>query len=140
MVIHTDSSYLIDLLREQAKGKTGRASAFLEAHAADALVASVFVVCELEAGAALAASPDREQARLRALVQVLTVVYPDERFAPAYGDALVTLHRAKKTVDTMDLLIATSAVVDDAVLVTANRKHFDMIPGLRVLGYRDDAR
>ena len=138
-MIHTDSSYLIDLLREQARGKGGRASAFLEAHAADELVASVFVVCELEAGAALAPAPDREQARLQAVFQVLTVVYPDERFAPAYGDALATLHRARKTVHTVDLLIATSAVVDDAVLVTANRKHFDMVPGLRVLGYRDNA-
>jgi len=123
MMIHADSSYLIDLLREQARGKSGRASAFLEAHATDHLVASVFVVCELEAGAASASSTDREQARVRALLQVLTVVYPDERFAPIYGDVLVRLQGMGKTVKTMDLLIATSAVVDGAALVTANRKH-----------------
>ena len=35
----------------------------------------------------------------------------------------------------MDLLIATSAVVDGAALVTANRRHFDVIPGLEVFGY-----
>jgi predicted nucleic acid-binding protein len=140
VVIHADSSYLIDLLREQARGKRGHATAFLEQHAADHLAASVFVVCELEAGAANATSTDREQARLRALIEVLTVVYPDERFAPVYGDALVKLQRTGKTVATMDLLIATAAVVDSAALVTANRRHFDMIPGLDVLGYRDAAR
>ena len=80
MVIHADSSYLIDLLREQARGKPGRASAFLDAHATDHLAASVFVVCELEAGAANASSSDREQARVRALFQVLTVVYPRRAF------------------------------------------------------------
>lgn len=134
-MIHTDSSYLIDLLREQARGKSGKASAFLDEHATDHLVASVFVVCELEAGAANASSTDRELARVRALFQALTVVYPDERFAPVYGDALIKLQRAGKSVDTMDLLIATSAVVDNAALVTANRRHFDVIPGLEVFGY-----
>lgn len=140
VVIHADTSYLIDLLGEQSRGKSGKASAFLEEHAADHLVASVFVVCELEAGAAHATSSDGEQARLRALFQVLTVVYPDERFAPVYADALVTMQRVRKTVDTMDLLIAAGAVVDGAALVTANHRHFDVIPGLRVLGYRDAAR
>ena len=33
----------------------------------------------------------------------------------------------------MDLLIATAAVVDDAELLTANRKHFAGIPDLRLL-------
>lgn len=135
MVIHADSSYLIDLLREQTRGKSGKATAFLEEHAADRLLASVFVVCELEAGAANASSPDREQARLRALLQAVTVVYPDERLAPVYGDVLFMLQRTGKTVDTMDLLIATTALVEEASLVTGNRKHFDMIPGLEVLGY-----
>ena len=139
-MIHADSSFLIDLLREQARGKRGKASDFLEAHATDQIVSSVFVVCELEAGAANTPSTDREQARVRALFQVLTVVYPDERFAPVYADVLVKLQRSGKTVATMDLLIAIGAVVDGAALVTANRKHFDVIPGLTVLGYRDAAR
>jgi tRNA(fMet)-specific endonuclease VapC len=135
MVIHADSSYLIDALREQTRGKPGRATAFLQEHESDQLVASVFVVCELEAGAANASSPDREQSRLRVLLQAMHVVYPDERFAPVYGELLVRLHKAGRTPDTMDLLIATAAIVEGASVVTANRKHFDHIPGLTVLGY-----
>lgn len=135
MVIHADSSFLIDLLREQGRKAEGPATAFLRDHADDQLIAPVFVVCELEAGAALAASPDREQARLRSLLQALHVVYPDERFAPAYADLLAKLRRSGKTVDTMDLLIGTAAAVDGAALVTRNRDHFTKIPGLQVLGY-----
>jgi tRNA(fMet)-specific endonuclease VapC len=135
MVIHADSSYLIDLLREQARGKEGRATAFILHHAADRVVVSVFVVCELEAGAAMAAAPDREQARLRVLLQAVHVAYPDERFAPGYGDVLSALRRSGKTVDTMDLLIATAALVDGASLVTGNRRHFESIPSLDVLEY-----
>lgn len=140
MVIHLDSSFLIDLLREQARGRTGAATAFLETHASDRLLASVFVVCELEAGAARASSPDAERARLRALMQPLMASYPDERFAPEYGDLLSTLRARGRTIDTMDLLIATAAVVDRAALVTANRKHFESIPGLNLLDYRAGGR
>jgi predicted nucleic acid-binding protein len=135
MVIHADSSYLIDLLREHARGKHGRATAFLEDHASDHLLTSVFVACELEAGAANASSPDREQTRVRALLQTVAVVFPDEHFAPKYGQLLFTLQRTGKSMATMDLLIAVAAVVEGAALVTANRRHFEAIRGLNVLGY-----
>jgi predicted nucleic acid-binding protein len=35
----------------------------------------------------------------------------------------------------MDLLIATSALLDDAPLVTRNVKDFSRVPGLRLLEY-----
>jgi predicted nucleic acid-binding protein len=35
----------------------------------------------------------------------------------------------------MDLLIGTTALIDDAALVTRNVNHFSRIPGLRVLTY-----
>jgi predicted nucleic acid-binding protein len=135
MVIHLDSSYVIDLLREQRRDAPGKATAFLEAHASDRLLASVFVACELEAGAANASSPDREQARVRGIFQGIDVVYPDERFAPVYGELLVGLQKTGETVAAMDLLIATAACADDVALVTSNRKHFEGIPGLDILGY-----
>lgn len=135
MVIHCDSSYLIDLLREQARGKSGRATAFLEDHQTDRLCVSVFVVCELEAGAANSMAPDRERARVRALLNAVDTTYPDERFAPLYAEALVTLQKSGRAVATMDLLIGTAAAVDEASLVTANRKHFESIPDLDVLDY-----
>lgn len=135
MVIHADSSYVIDLLREQARRKEGRATAFLQQHESDRLVVSVFVVCELEAGAARASSPDRERARLRTVLQATAIVYPDERFAGTYVDLLSGVRRTGKTVHTMDLLIATAAAVDGAALVTANRRHFETIAGLALLEY-----
>lgn len=122
-------------MREQARHKPGPAVRFLEAHASHAMGASVFVVCELEAGAARAARPDSERARLRTVSQALSVAYPDERFAPVYGDLLARVLAAGRSVSAMDLLIATTAIVEGASLVTANRKHFDVIPDLRVLTY-----
>jgi predicted nucleic acid-binding protein len=134
-VTHLDTSFLIDLMREQKRNKPGAATAFLESHPGEELGVSVFVVCELEAGAARAARPDRERARLRTIVQTLSIAHPDERFAPAYGDLLARVLGGGRTVAAMDLLIATAAVVDDAELVTGNRKHFSAIPDLRLLAY-----
>jgi predicted nucleic acid-binding protein len=36
----------------------------------------------------------------------------------------------------MDLLIATTARVDDVPLLTANVRHFAMVPDLEVMTYR----
>ncbi len=99
-------------------------------------MASVFVVCELEAGAAGAARPDRERARVRSLLQALSVAYPDERFAPVYAETLARIQKTGRSISPMDLLIATSAVADDAELVTGNQKHFDAVSDLRLLTYK----
>jgi predicted nucleic acid-binding protein len=41
----------------------------------------------------------------------------------------------KKTMATMDLLIATAALLDDAPLVTRNLRDFSRVPGLRLIRY-----
>ncbi len=134
-MIHLDTSYLIDLLRESAHGQTGSASRFLETVADEELAISVFVACELAAGAAQSARPMTEKRRVEQLCAGLSVGFPDERFAPAYGSLLAALERDRGRISTMDLLIATSAVLAQAPLVTRNVKDFERVPGLEVLTY-----
>ena len=57
------------------------------------------------------------------------------RFAPTYGDLLGRILSSGRSVSTMDLLIATAAVMDGAPLVTANRKYFSVVPELSVISY-----
>lgn len=134
-MIHLDSSFIIDLLREQ-KRQPGTACAWLERHPGDALAMSVFVACELEAGAEFAAHPETERARIHGVVQTITTVCPDHRFAAAYATLLSNMRQRGRTIGTMDLLIATTAIVDGVALLTGNRKHFDAVPDLRVLTHR----
>ena len=134
-MIHLDGSFLIDLLRETTTGRPGGALDFIESlddH--EVLGVSVHVVCELRAGAELARQPLREHEELDRLLCGLVVVLPDSHFAGTYG-RLLGLSRKGRPVATMDLLIATAALLDDAALVTRNRKDFSRIPGLRVIGY-----
>lgn len=135
-MIHLDTSFLVDLLREAREESRGPASALLDDRLADEeLAISVHVACELFAGAELAANRSRERKRVEELCRSLQILYPEEGFAPAYGRLLADLRRAGVVVATLDLLIATAALRSEAPLVTRNVRHFSPIPGLEVIGY-----
>jgi tRNA(fMet)-specific endonuclease VapC len=135
-VIHLDTTLLVDLLREQRRDRFGSASTWLETLPEDEVLAvSVHVVCELTAGAHVAGAPPGEADRLSRLCEALVVQYPDARFAPQYGRLLARLRSSGKSIDTMDLLIATAAIIDDAPLVTRNTRHFSKVPGLALIEY-----
>jgi tRNA(fMet)-specific endonuclease VapC len=135
-MIHFDTSVLVDLLRETGRGRPGSATAWVEEHRGSAFAVSRFVLCELEAGVAAAAHPERERERIRRLVAAITLVHPTETFASRYGTTSASMRRAGVGIDTMDLLIAVTALEDAAPLVTSNQRHFVGVPGLEVLSYR----
>ena len=132
---HLDTSFLVDLLRETAKGSDGPARQKLASLADAELWVSVHVACELRAGAELSTNPEAERAKIDTLLGGVQIAYPDERFAPAYGRLLAWLRKRGDTIATMDLLIATAAIVDSAPIVTRNTKHFIRVPGLTVIDY-----
>jgi tRNA(fMet)-specific endonuclease VapC len=134
-VIHLDTSLLVDLLREAARGTEGPASRFLASVQDEELGISVFVASELAAGAAMSTRPTREKRRVDQLCEGLHTDYPDERFPSTYGSLLSLQERTDGRISTMDLLIATSALVAGASLVTRNAKDFSRVPGLDVLTY-----
>jgi tRNA(fMet)-specific endonuclease VapC len=134
-VTHLDTSFAVDLLRETRRRKPGPASALLETLKEEDLWLSVHVVCELFAGAELSRRPEEERKRILNFCAGVQIAYPATAFAPTYGHLLASLQRSGATVGTMDLLIATAAIVDDASLVTRNVKEFSRVPRLKVVGY-----
>lgn len=87
------------------------------------------------AGAHAPGAPSGEVERLSQLCEALVVHYPDERFARQYGRLLAGIHASGASIATMDLLIATAAVLDAAPLMTRNQRHFSKVPGLRLEKY-----
>ena len=132
---HLDTTYLVDLLRESARNEEGPATRKLDELAEEELAISVHVACELQAGAELSRDPAKERERLEALLRPLGVVFPDERFPPSYGRLLAELQRRGESISTMDLFIATAAIVDGAAILTRNVREFERVPGLHVLSY-----
>lgn len=135
-MIHLDTTFLADAIRESRRGTDGPARRWLADHAREPLAVSVFVMCELLVGAELHAEAEVERRRIRDTCGDLPVVLPDVRMADAFARIHGGLARRGETPATMDLLIAATALTQEASLLTANEVHFARVPGLRVLGYR----
>lgn len=132
---HLDTSFLVDLLRESASGDDGPAHRLLQTFADEPLAIDIHVACELAAGAESSPDPEAERARVAALCSALRLVAADARFANEYGKLFAELRRRGESIAAMDLLIATSARVENAPLVTRNVRDFERVPELHVIAY-----
>jgi len=130
-----DTSFCIDLMREHHRHTDGPATARLRELHDTPLFASVFVLCELHAGARLSKHPRRELRRVAMLAERLTIVYPDATFPVAYGELEAHLRRNGTPVPTMDLLIGAAARSRGLPLLTRDRNHYALIPDLVVETY-----
>jgi tRNA(fMet)-specific endonuclease VapC len=95
----------------------------------------VHVVAELRVGAELARHQKQMHETIDKLLAGFLTIYPDQRFAAAYARLWDATSRSRRTVPSMDLLIATAALIDNAALVTKNVKDFSKVPGLRIMRY-----
>jgi tRNA(fMet)-specific endonuclease VapC len=71
----------------------------------------------------------------RDLLPDLVVLDFDLACAAAYGALRNELLRAGTVVNPVDLMIAAVALVHDLTLVTHNTRHFEVVPGLRVVDW-----
>jgi tRNA(fMet)-specific endonuclease VapC len=134
-LIHVDATFVIDFLRETQRKRRGPASDFLASTIRDDLVISVFVACELFAGVHASQRSEEERERVQRFCTEFRVVYPDERCAETFGWLSHSLQRSGQMIGTMDVLIASLALIEGAPLVTRNVKHFKRIPNLEIISY-----
>lgn len=134
-MIHLDTTFLVDAMRESRRGEDGPTRRWLAENSTEELGLSIFVRAELLVGAELHAEPDRERRRVLQICGDLPVIVPGPRLADIYASVAAALARQGSRLATMDLLIGCTALDANAPVLTANRKHFSRIVGLRVLGY-----
>jgi predicted nucleic acid-binding protein len=134
-VIHLDTSYLVDLLRETARGKPGPATKRLDEISHEDLWLSVHAACELHAGAEGSDRPAVERERVAVLCSGMHLALPAAGFAETFGRLYASLAKRGAAIATMDLLIATAAVQARAPLLTRNVREFSRVPGLEVVTY-----
>lgn len=92
----------------------------------ETLAASEIVRFELAAGVR-----DDERAVLEQFFSAISWVGIGEEVARAAGDLARTHRRAHRGIDDADYLIAATALLLDAELLTTNVRHFPMLPGLQ---------
>jgi predicted nucleic acid-binding protein len=133
--VFLDTCFLVDLLKERKRRERGPATQTLETLGETELLLSVFVLCELRAGAELSGDPQRELPQVTRLVESHPVIYPDSSFPTLYGEAAGWLLRQGTPIPVMDLMIGVIAKRFGAPILTRDTEHFKKIPGLVVLNY-----
>jgi len=96
------------------------------------IVLSTLVVAELDYGAKVSQKSEENLERLYRLLDVVQVIPFDIECAKVFGTIKSKLRRLGKPTGEVDALIAATAMAHKAILVTANKKHFENIEGLKV--------
>ncbi len=130
-----DTSFCVDLLRERNSKERGPAAMKLAALGETEVLISVFVLCELRAGAEMSDNPRRELARISAIVESHPIIYPDSTFAVLYGEVVAALLKNGTPIPVMDLLVGVTAKRHGMPVLTRDVNHFGKIPGLLIEDY-----
>ena len=130
-----DTLFCVDLMRERKRNQTGPAIIKLKELGRAEIFSSIFVFCELQAGARMSKNIDEELKRVNTLFELVTIVYPDKYFAVAYGEVEAELWKKGMPIPTMDLLIGVTAKIHGLPLITRDKTHFQKIEGLLIEVY-----
>ena len=125
-----ETTFLVDLERELARGRRGRAQRFLEERPAASLCVTFTVAGELAAG------PDvNERERWERFLHPFRVLAADPDVCWRYGRLYRHLRDNGMLIGANDMWIAATALANGLPIVTRNHRHFRRVPDLRVLSY-----
>jgi tRNA(fMet)-specific endonuclease VapC len=98
----------------------------------DKIALSTLVMAELDYGARVSQNSKENIEKLYRFLDVVQVVPFDIECAKIFGIIKSKLRRIGKPTGEVDALIAATAVANEAILVTVNKKHFENIEGLKI--------
>ena len=93
---------------------------------------STLVVAELDYGAKASQKAKENLEKLYRFVEIVRVVPFDFECAKIFGTIKSKLRKLGKPTGEMDALIAATAMVNKATLITTNKKHSENIAGLKI--------
>ena len=110
----------------------------MRAHTKDPQHISVITYGELVYGAEKSAKRLSNLAKVRALAEIFPIINATPAVMTCYGQLNALLKKKGTTVDSMDLIIAATAITGGYTLVTNNTKHFKKIPGLHITNWHSE--
>jgi tRNA(fMet)-specific endonuclease VapC len=93
---------------------------------------SVITYGELLLGAHRSQQPTRNMAVVRRIAELFPLIDVSAHIIETFAEIKASLLSRGKPIDDMDLLIASTALVNNLTLVTNNERHFSVVPGLRI--------
>jgi tRNA(fMet)-specific endonuclease VapC len=126
-------NYLIDtdILIYSMKGKDKVVEKF-RAHRNYPKAISVISYGELIHGARKSQYIEKNLAHVRRLVEIFPIINITPAIMETFGDIKTKMETAGRVIDDMDLLIGSTALSHNLILVTNNIKHFEKIEGLEL--------
>lgn len=121
-----DTNVLISLF----KNKYGIRNAILEV-GREQCVISTLTIGELLVGA-YKGKDARQRNEVEKTKELFSTIPVSEAIIDVYAKTRATLELQGIRIDDIDLLIASTAIYHNLIVVTHNVKHFDRIPGLQV--------
>ena len=98
----------------------------------DKIALSTLVLAELDYGAKVSHKAKENLEKLYRFVDIVQVIPLDIDCAKIFGTIKSKLRSIGKPTGEVDALIAATAMAHGATLVTANKKHFENIEGLKL--------
>ena len=96
---------------------------------------SVITYGELVYGCRKSQRPSANLAKIYRLAELYPVIDVTRSVMDSFGDIKAQLSASGQTVDDFDLLIGCSALTLNYAVVTNNTRHYEKIPGLRVINW-----
>jgi tRNA(fMet)-specific endonuclease VapC len=96
------------------------------------IIISAISVGELYFGAYHSQERERNLLNLKNIFAVSRIIPVDEEIAEHFGELKAELKSKGELISDSDLLIASTCLAQDAVLVTGNEKHFRRIKQLKI--------
>lgn len=104
----------------------------------DRIALSTLVVAELDYGAKASQNARKNLEKLYRLLDIVQVISFDIECAKIFGTIKSKLRSIGKPTGEVDALLAATAIANKAVLITANKKHFENIEGLKLEIWQTD--
>ena len=75
----------------------------------------------------------RDEKAIIELLDIISLLEFDEKASKKAVEIFEYLRKKGKTVDALDVMIASIAITNNEPLLTFNKKHFENIPGLKLM-------
>jgi len=93
---------------------------------------SVITYGELVYGARKSKFVEKNLGKVHRIAELFPIIHVSPAIMETFGEMKALLESDGQRIDDMDLLIASTALTHNLVLVTNNEKHFRRVPGLEI--------
>lgn len=121
-----DTSVIVNYLRGD-KETISKLNGFSD----DEIFITPLTLCELFRGAYLSSNPENKMKLIKEFVDFFSLLEFNEKVCLEYGQEYARLSKLGKITENIDLMIACFAKVNNLILVTRNKKHFENM-GLKI--------